>query len=278
MTKINMRPIIILVFLALSGSASSQTSAPINRIGPSDPDSAPPFFYEYDSSSRPAGRGIVLRALGEDRVLKKGLLAPSAADQSRFASFLRLRNTGLIRLLPRELYDTYITHAKSPVSIRGGGAYYSFAWRTHDYGYAAADIEFSHNEFSVASAGDGYGILTILGDTPLEQITITDPRAHFIATYKPAATKRQARVEALRFGRCWGPCTPIGGGSVIDGLHYRGNMPVVENSTYLLRSIVYDYSDVLVAFRVIGKDADGGVTIAWKLLQKYRELALHRGK
>jgi hypothetical protein len=276
MTKINMTAIIILVFVTLSVPAFAQERVPINRLSTSpDPDAVPSYFYELDPGPRATDRGVSLRAYGEGRVLKKGLLAPSAADRSRFASFLLLKNTGLIHLLPREVYDTYITHTKSPVSIRGGGAYYSFASRTHVYGYGS-DIQLSHNEFSVGLAGDDYGMLTMFGDTPLEQITAKDPRAHFIATYKPATTERQARVEGLRFAPCWGSCTPTGGGLLIDGLHYRRSMPLVENSTYLLRSIVYYYSDVLVAFRVVRRDQDGSVIIAWKLLKDYKAPTLKR--
>jgi len=276
MTKINMTAIIILVFVTFVMSAFAQERAPINRLTTSpDPDSVPSYFYEFDPGPRATDRGVSLFAYGEGRVLKKGLLAPSAADRSRFASFLLLKNTGLIRLSPREVYDTYITHTKSPVSIRGGGAYYSFASRTHVYGYGSA-IQLSHNEFSVGFAGDDYGMLTMLGDTPLEPITAKDPLAHFIATYKPATTERQSRVESLRFAPCWGSCTPIGGGLVIDGLHYRSSVPLVENSTYLLRSIAYDYSDVLVAFRVVRRDQDGSAIIAWKLLKEYRVPALKR--
>src|SRR5262245_3817430 len=58
---------------------------------------------------------------------EKRLLAPPAEDLARFAEFLKQPETGLICLLPRNLYDDMLT-------IRGGGAYYSFARLTHDYG------------------------------------------------------------------------------------------------------------------------------------------------
>jgi hypothetical protein len=116
----------------------------------------------------------------------------------------------------------------------------------------------------------------MLGDTPLEEITVKDPRARFIATYKPATTERQARLEGLRLAQCSGACTPIGGGLLVDDLHYRRSMPLVENSTYLLRSIVYGYSDVLVAFRVVRRDRDGSVILAWKLLNQYWAPSLKR--
>jgi len=196
----------------------------------------------------------------EARALKKGILAPSSGDRMAFAEFLRRRHTGLIRLLPREVYDSQTNHTKSPVSIRGGGAYYSFAMLTHFYGYGS-DLELSRDWFSVGFAGADYGMLTMLGDVPLDQISERDPRAQFLANYRPPAPEHLARAEARRF--------MLRGGVTFDGLNYQSRQPVFEHWTYLLRSISYRNSDVLVAFRVVRKDNDGSVIIAWKLLKQY---------
>src|SRR5215470_7400786 len=64
---------------------------------------------------------------------EKELLSPSAEDKAAFAEFLKQRNTGLIRILPRGLYE-------GRIKIRGAGAYYSFTRLTHEYGYGS-DIE-----------------------------------------------------------------------------------------------------------------------------------------
>src|SRR2546426_3683609 len=101
----------------------------------------------------------------EARVLKKGLLAPAANDREALAGFLRESNTGLIRLLPRELYDSGRYHVEKRLKIQGGGAYYSFANLTHVYGYGS-DIELDHNKLSVGFAGADYGMLTNIGDVP----------------------------------------------------------------------------------------------------------------
>ena len=144
-----------------------------------------------DDNRRPPPWGF----LGwEDRVLKKGLLAPSANDREALKGFLRESNTGLIRLLPRELYDSETYHVEKKLNIRGGGAYYSFANLTHAYGYGS-DIELDHNKLSVGFAGADYGMLTNIGDVPLEQITWADMRAKDIATYRPPRTEPEARAE-----------------------------------------------------------------------------------
>jgi hypothetical protein len=207
----------------------------------------------------------------EDRVLKKGLLAPSEADRLLFADFLHQRNTGLIRLLPREVYDSKSKsdQTANAAQIRGGGSYYSFANLTHAYGFGS-DIGLEHNYFSVGFAGASYGMITNLGDAFLEQITLTDARAQFLSSYEPPALEPEARAEARRFGARDGVMT--------DGLLYQRRVPVEENTSYLLRSIDYDRTDVLVALRVVRKDPDDSLIIAWKLLKSFPPTKLKHGK
>jgi hypothetical protein len=58
-------------------------------------------------------------------------------------------------------------------------------------------------------------------------------------------------------------------GTVLDGINVKASVPVEVDSSYLLRSISYDRSDVLVGFKVVRKDSDGSLVIAWKLLNKF---------
>src|ERR1051325_1474803 len=61
----------------------------------------------------------------------KQLLAVSSEDKAAYADFLKQPETGIFRLMPREKYDF------TGVTMRGGGAYYSFTNRKHDYGYGS---------------------------------------------------------------------------------------------------------------------------------------------
>src|SRR5688500_19437286 len=61
------------------------------------------------------------------------LLAVPREERELHADFLSQSDTGLIRLLPRGVYDKQL-------SLRGGGAYYSFDVRTHEYNYGS-DIQ-----------------------------------------------------------------------------------------------------------------------------------------
>lgn len=195
----------------------------------------------------------------EPRVLKQGLLAPPVQIQATYAAFLSQPNTGLVRLLPREIYDWRTYRTPQRLQTNGGGAYYSFFYLSHEYGFGS-DIALDHNSLSAGGfGGTSYGMLTAFGDVGLAAISLEDPRAAFMATYKPAAEDALARCEYSRFGK----------GVTAGGYLYKRTLPVVVDSTYLLRSINYGTADVLVAFRLVRQDTDGSVIILWKLLKQY---------
>jgi hypothetical protein len=247
------------VALILSLPAASASAQQANN---------PPFDFPLHTTPEPPDRPNNYRRpwQSENRVLKRGPLAPTENDRKVFSTFLRDRHTGLIRLIPREA--RYNEAPKRLSIILSGGCYYSFAHRTHGYGYGS-DIEFAEDSLRTGLAGADYGMMTNLGAVTLEEIEVTDPRIAFIASYKPVRKDNDARVEQSRFKA----------GVRADNLIYKNSLPLSLNSTYLLRSISYrfsDSSDVLVAFRVMRKDDDGSIIIVWKLLKKYRNPHLSR--
>jgi len=170
--------------------------------------------------------------------LEKQFLSPSEEDQASHAEFLNQPDTGLIRLLPREKYDTAtFKDNKKSITIRGGGAYYSFARLTHEYGYGS-DIELANGMLSTGFTGGHSGSLINLGDIPLETVSLESPAARELATNVATKKSSQSRV------------------------------PLKLNSTYLLRSVDSAPSDVLVAFKVVRIDSDESAIILWKLLKK----------
>jgi hypothetical protein len=185
--------------------------------------------------------------------LEKKLLAPSAEDPAAYASLLRQPDTGIIRLIPRE----------NKLTI--GGAYYSFSRLSHDYGYGT-DISLEQDSLSVGFVGADFGMLTNLGDVPLEDIALEQPALRFLADYEPPHREPDARVEQRR----------VSDGLILEGVSYRNRLPVEVKSTYLLRSINYDRSDVFVAFRIVRKDVDRSVVMVWRLLKKYPKPELIR--
>jgi len=191
--------------------------------------------------------------------LETSFLSPSEEDRTQYAEFLRAPNTGLIRLLPRDKFDSdAIRDNKKSIVMRGGGAYYSFTRLTHEYGYGS-DIELGGGELSTGFAGADYGLMTNIGDVPIEGVSLETPAAKVLASYDVPDEEPKARLEYRRFSS----------GTEIEGIKVKNRAPVRLNSTYVLRSINYRQGDVLVAFRVVRIDSDDSVTIVWKLLQKY---------
>jgi hypothetical protein len=185
--------------------------------------------------------------------LEKKLLSPSEEDRTAYAPFMGQHDKGLIRLLPREVYDKDTT-----LTIRGGGSYYSFVTLTHAYG-RGSDIALEQGFLSVGFAGADYGMLLNVGDVPLEEINIEHPKVKFLADYSAVMEEPQARVEQRRFGS----------GTKIDEVIYSRRVRAQVKATYIVRSINYSESDVLVAFRVLRKDTDGSLIIAWKMLKEF---------
>ena len=184
-------------------------------------------------------------------VLEERLLS---ANEYRltYAEFLRQPDTGLIRLLPREKFDGDAPRGNvKRLTIRGGGAYYSFARLTHEYGFGS-DIELAQGSLLTGFAGADYGILVDLGNVPLENLTVESPAVQPLAKHQVFTSQHQTTNDLAR------------------------RLPVKADHTYLLRSINYNNSDVLVAFKVVRIDSDESAVILWKLMQNYPTPKLSR--
>jgi hypothetical protein len=192
-------------------------------------------------------RGLVVQL--KDTELR--YLEPSDKDKAKYAAFLQQPDTGLMRLLPREIFDGKLT-------INGGAAYYSFARLTHEYGFGS-DIELQQNQLSVGFAGADFGFLTRIGKTPLESVTLDHPAAVFPSNFETPAAEPAAREQQRR-------CASV---FIENGVAYKDRLPAKKKNTYLLRSINYRGSDLLVAFTVVRVDSDGSVLLLWKILKRF---------
>lgn len=226
--------------------------------------------FSIPSLAQQKSREELLNEIADKRAelvrVEKEFLSPSEADRAAHVELLSQPNTGLIRLLPRELFDsdTYRKNKKT-ISLRGGGAYYSFTRLTHEYGWGS-DISLDSNYLSVGFAGFDYGMLLKLGDVPLENVTLESATVHTLANYSPPLMESDVRLEQGRFSA----------GTKIDDAVYKSRVPLEIGATLLLRAISHERSDVLVALRTVRKDTDGSVIIAWKLLKKFSKPALAR--
>jgi len=212
---------------------------------------------------------------------EKQLLSPSAEDLAAYAEFLKQPNTGMIRLFPRGLYEDKLT-------IRGGGAYYSFFRLTHEYGYGY-DIAIDQNLagdfnnrnrlsgfepanreyvtppiveyiFKTASSGANYGFIAVLGSVPLEKVTLAHKAVKFLIDYHPPSAIKEVRAEQRRM---------LDFGIGKNGYSYKREATATQSYTYVLRSINFDNSDVMIAFRFLRWEKDGGAVIIWKMLKQF---------
>jgi hypothetical protein len=192
------------------------------------------------------------------------LLRPEKADREAFKTFLKQPNTGLARVLnDRGLESDKVVrveylddnHARL---IPGGGSFYSFTKLNHAPG-KWAELKLIDGEFVVGFAERALGILTIVGDVPLESVAIDNPEINVLAKYAPPTAYERAKAERPR----------LKAGLKVGNNLYKARLPIQVNTTYALRSIAFDRSDILVAFRVVRQETDGSVLLLWKRLHKF---------
>ena len=228
------------------------------------------LFSSLVAFAQTQSRSDILKELKTKRAEADALealyLAPSEKDRMRYAEFLKLPDTGIIRLLPREKFDdveykdndAMYKGIKKTIQMRGGGSYYSFVRKTQVYGYGS-DLSLERDHFKVGFAGADYGMLTDIGNVEIENVAPDNKAVYALGSYRAAREEQVARVEYKKFFQ----------GAEIAGIHVYSTVPMRINGTYLLRSINYLSSDVLVAFRVVRVDSDGSATIVWKIIKKF---------
>jgi hypothetical protein len=201
-------------------------------------------------------------------------LSPSAEERARFATFLRQPQSGLVRLLPQSYCGTdprvlevgnACLDAIPPVP--GGGSFYSF-WSSEHESARLSDVWLKDGMFRAGVAGEALGVLTALGDVPLEYVTLQTPGVAYLAQFVPPTTIADAQRQHAQSNI----------GFSVTGRAYGSAAQVRPDATYVLRSIIYRSdsslnktrkpSDVLVSFRVVSKAEDGSVTLLWRELAR----------
>jgi hypothetical protein len=217
----------------------------------------------------PSAAAALLAPPGKMTAEHKRRLYPSEAERASLAALLRQDGTGIMRLLPYTgcVVDPRIVNVGGSCADRippvwGGGSFYSFKSKKHHLA-VYSDIALRDNLFNVGFMRHTLGLLTTLGDVPLDAVTLESKAVRPFLKLAPAKTPDETE-EAFRRSRAW---------LEAPDYVYGPTAPVRENTTYVLRSVAFGRnrskpSDVLVAFRVTRKDADGAVTLAWKRLRK----------
>lgn len=222
----------------------------------------------------------------EEKKRREKILAPRAEDLLKYKNFLQQPKTGIFRLLPDFDCETkYLVRTDGQcANFVIFGSAYSF----RDKGYSDADfhdISFKR-EFLVSDSLMTQGIFVSLGDASLDNLSLTSNGLKYLTEFKPE-TDRQLVEKQF---------TTIRNGMQNNGYSYSDKIKPEENVTYALRVVAYKYKDkdgfrfrketmsaeevkflslkyderkdVLLVFRIIEKNSDGGLTIIWKELQR----------
>lgn len=201
---------------------------------------------------------------------ERELLAPAIEDKERFESFLRLPDTGLIKMFPpgrrRVISVADLATGRRP----GFGSYaslYSFSKGKHGnglHGYVDprlgwAELRLLNNRFATGFTGESLGVLVALGDVPLETVTPDTFGVTGLTNIMPPTDQFEA-TSLSRRNRA---------GFVLEKFRYGSSLPVAEGTTYVLRSTSNKRADVLVGLRVTRVDENGSVTLLWRKLKTY---------
>ncbi|MEO7660344.1 MAG: BON domain-containing protein [Pyrinomonadaceae bacterium] len=174
------------------------------------------------------------------------ILAPEESD----VVVALQQNAIAIRLLPRETYDNSFS------SIRGGGAYHSFFFRSSHYG-SGSDLGWEGGYLSTGYTD--FALMADLGEVRLDQITRDSHGVIDFANFRmPKDPRSSPEFDKARSGKLM-----IG-----ETLSVNRIKPIVGHS-YVIRSAALAYYDILVAFTVYRKDTDNSLILLWKPLEQY---------
>lgn len=222
---------------------------------------------------------LVLAASGQTKISKKKVLSPSTED------LIEAKKQGfrVFKILPRGMFKD------DELSVRGGGAYYSFVRKSHSYNEipqielfklgihvrrSGSYTEVPKTEFinlpvdflQVGFYGANYGFIADLGEVPLAEVTPESKNTKFLMGYNPDKDELAARYAFKRIREDF----------EVEGIKYSGAYAAVVGHTYILRAISFDEADSLVAFHVYRKESDGGLIIFWKMIKEFKVPYLKR--
>jgi hypothetical protein len=106
--------------------------------------------------------------------------------------------------------------------------------------------------------GFDYGFFMDLGQRDLRTVAKTIPEAEYFLSYQAPKLESEIRDEIEKLKNL-----------KVAGVTLESTVPVKLGHTYLLRSIRFDWSDILVVFNIVETFPDGSVTILWKKLAEF---------
>jgi len=177
------------------------------------------------------------------------VLKPDAIAKETAASL----GCEVFKILPRGMFQGPFNAYKdeeNPLGIREGGAYYSFATRSHSYN-KNPQLGYQDGNLLTGFAGLDYGLLKDLGTIELAALTNESPELAAERSYTPPKLISEIRLEQGK------------------SHEYHTLKPATVGHTYALRAFNFGESDNLVVFNILSKGQDGSLTIIWKPIAEF---------
>lgn len=207
-------------------------------------------------------------------------LDPSKNLLEKYADFLKQPDVGIVKLNGNSdcaENSNVVVAEESCLQYAFPGAGTAYSFRTKSYRIPhLADLILS-NEVLKTDGVLQQGIMVVLPNTSIENVTLETKGMKYLVNFKPAENVEQVKEynDALVEG------------IESDGFLYRLGFYAKEQETFALRSIAYKgkiirsfrgisfnelnfdkRSDVIVAFQIVERDSAGNITIVWKKLSQ----------
>lgn len=241
---------------------------PLNRVSESDMLSARVAYLQRVVAPlyrKPSGKEL-------------NAIAPDPRLTEKYSQFLKLPGTGIVRLVPNTgcaPNAKVVSASEECLKYTMPGAGNSFSFRTENYRIRhLADITYEDGSLNITGIFM-LGLMTKLGDVPLESVALGSPGIKFLADIKPSATFAEVEQAHALFRR----------GLDDGGYKYAMTLPAEEGTTYAYRGLAFrgkvvksangvrynemDYDkreDVIVAFRIVQVADDKSITLIWRQL------------
>ncbi len=223
----------------------------------------------------------------EEKARIRKILTPNAEDLIKYKDFLQMSNTGIFRLFP-----DFDCESEGVIRVDGNCANlvpgsWNYSFRQKDY----SDSDFLDVRLKDGNLiGEGFlsqEILVRLGDVPLENVSPASGGIKFLMGFTPETESEKVKRQFAQ----------IANGIETDGYKYAKRVKAEENTTYAMRIVAYrnedktinrlsgknatadDFKfinsnhidkriDLTVAFRIVRRDENGGITILWKEINR----------
>lgn len=219
-------------------------------------------------------------------ITMRRLQAP-ATYYKKYESFLKDGKTGLARLFldlncdeGKTVTVEELKRCGDVIPVKGGGSYYSFRVGTNA-GFLRDwwDLHFVNENFRVGN-DSVQAVIAQIGDIDLEAVNLNSMALTFLKKHKAKKTLQEIKKQNKVLEK----------GIESNGFTYSNLAPVKLNSTYVMRSTAYfiddvrtikidDFNDsnrfygsgrgmdVILVFKVVGREADGSLILLWKELK-----------